>query len=115
MSDLLITAITKEVIQLPCEQFDPIEEVLDSTINGVAIIAFNFAGVVADHTITILAPVSEVGTDNYGNLPVDDFEVTVPHSDQVIFRVPYGYADNGKLIMSCTSEEVCIGAVSANA
>jgi hypothetical protein len=52
-------------------------------------------GDASSHTLTVAAPVSTVGVQGYGDLPLSDITLVVAAGDIGVVRVPAKYQQNG--------------------
>jgi len=95
MADLTPIAITKAGFDLPSQLVQA--EIGGDNFNGST---SNFYAIENTdgslHTMTIAAPVANVDTQSFGNLPVTDLVIAVAAGELQTFSVPNGYQVNGK-------------------
>ena len=103
MADLTPIAITKAGFDLPTQLVaaDVAGDNFSSTSNGIFFVIENTDA--SPHNMTIVAPVANTKTSQFGNLPVTDLDIVVAAGETQAFTVPIGYQVTGKFLFTYDS------------
>jgi hypothetical protein len=103
MAELTVYPITKESIRLGGANLVSADNGGDTVPVASDLIFYvdNSLGA-GVKTVTVAAPIASKNCVGYGEVAIEDMEVVVGVASEKAFRVPLGYADDGKITITYT-------------